>query len=42
VLFISRERLVPMVRTAVECGLQFTAQLVAMGGARLAGGLRKR
>jgi predicted amidohydrolase YtcJ len=31
VLFIPRERLVPMVRTAVECGLQFTAHSVGDG-----------
>ncbi|HYV30023.1 MAG TPA: amidohydrolase, partial [Candidatus Binatia bacterium] len=31
VLFIPPERLVPMVRTAVECGLQFTAHAVGDG-----------
>ena len=31
VLFIPPERLVPMVRTAVECGLQFTAHSVGDG-----------
>lgn len=31
VLFIPKERLVPMVRTAVECGLQFTAHAVGDG-----------
>jgi len=31
VRFIPRERLVPMVRTAVECGLQFTAHSVGDG-----------
>jgi hypothetical protein len=31
VLFIPKERLVPMVRTAVECGLQFTAHSVGDG-----------
>ena len=30
-LFIPKERLVPMVRTAVECGLQFTAHAVGDG-----------
>ncbi len=31
VLFIPKERLVPMVRTATECGLQFTAHSVGDG-----------
>lgn len=31
VLFIPRERLLPMVRTATECGLQFTAHTVGDG-----------
>ncbi len=31
VLFIPRERLVPLVRTATECGLQFTAHTVGDG-----------
>lgn len=31
VLFIPRERLLPIVRTAVECGLQFTAHSVGDG-----------
>jgi predicted amidohydrolase YtcJ len=31
VLFIPRERLLPMVRTATECGLQFTAHAVGDG-----------
>jgi hypothetical protein len=31
VLFIPKERLTPMVRTAVECGLQFTAHSVGDG-----------
>jgi len=31
VLFIPKERLVPMVRTAAECGLQFTAHSVGDG-----------
>src|SRR5881397_3016295 len=31
VLFIPKERLVPMVRAAVECGLQFTAHSVGDG-----------
>ena len=31
VLFIPKERLVPMVRTATECGLQFTAHTVGDG-----------
>ena len=31
VLFIPKERLVPIVRTAVECGLQFTAHSVGDG-----------
>ncbi len=31
VLFLPKERLVPMVRTAVECGLQFTAHSVGDG-----------
>lgn len=31
VLFIPRERLLPMVRTATECGLQFTAHSVGDG-----------
>ncbi len=31
VLFIPKERLIPMVRTATECGLQFTAHTVGDG-----------
>jgi predicted amidohydrolase YtcJ len=31
VLFIPRERLIPLVRTATECGLQFTAHTVGDG-----------